>query len=48
MTNEAAIYVLRKGLVSTAQGIYGVSRPMLEYRLRMSGARTIQRRLASK
>ena len=44
MTNEAAIYIVRAGLVSAAQGIYGVSGPMLDYRLRVSGAYTIQQR----
>lgn len=42
--NEAAIYVVRQGLISAAQDIYGVSGSMLEYRLRVSGARTIQSR----
>lgn len=42
--NEAAIYILRSGLMLQAQGLYGVSRPMLEYRLRMSGAQRIQER----
>ena len=44
MPNEAAIYVLRKGLLTQAQGIYGVSADMLTYRLRVSGAQTIQER----
>jgi hypothetical protein len=42
--NEAAIYVVRKGLVMQAQGIYGVSAAMLTYRLRVSGAQKIQER----
>jgi hypothetical protein len=29
---------------STAQNVYGVSQPMLDYRLRVSGAYTIQSR----
>jgi Zn-dependent peptidase ImmA (M78 family) len=37
MTNEAAIHVVKKGLISVAQELYGVSRPMLDYRLRVSG-----------
>jgi hypothetical protein len=43
--NEAALHIIRQELVAMAQGIYGVSQPMLEYRLRMSGARTIHSRL---
>jgi hypothetical protein len=48
MPNEAAIYVVCEGLVATAQGLYGVSRPMLEYRLRISGAQRIQDRVRAK
>ena len=44
VTNEAAIYVVKQGLVPDAQRLYGVSRPMLDYRLRISGAHTIYRR----
>lgn len=46
ITNEAAVYIVRQGLVRMAQGVYGVSGPMLDYRLRVSGAYTIQRRRA--
>jgi hypothetical protein len=42
--NEAAVYIVREGLVAQAQGIYGVSEPMLTYRLRISGAHTIHAR----
>lgn len=42
--NEAAIHIVRQGLVPVAQGIYGVSQQMLEYRLRVSGAHTIHMR----
>lgn len=42
--NEAAIYILRSGLLPQAQGLYGVSAQMLEYRLRMSGAQRILER----
>ena len=42
--NEAAIHIVRQGLVPTAQRLYGVSQVMLEYRLRMSGARKIDER----
>ncbi|MBU6464457.1 MAG: ImmA/IrrE family metallo-endopeptidase, partial [Proteobacteria bacterium] len=44
MPNEATVYVLRNGLLMQAQGIYGVSSRMLTYRLRVSGAQTIQER----
>ena len=43
-TNEAAVHVVRQRPVSMAQGIYGVSGPMLDYRLGVSGAHTIHRR----
>jgi IrrE N-terminal-like domain len=43
--NEAAIQIVRQGLVSAAQKIYGVSQPMLDYRLRVTGAHTIHSRL---
>lgn len=42
--NEAAIHIVRQGLVLAACQIYGVSQPMLNYRLRVSGAETIQAR----
>jgi IrrE N-terminal-like domain len=42
--NEAALHIIRQRLVSVAQGIYGVSQPMLDYRLRVSGAHTIHSR----
>ncbi len=45
--NEAAIHIVRNGLISVAQRIYGVSRPMLDFRLRVSGAIAIQRRRAA-
>jgi hypothetical protein len=44
VTNEAAIHIVKKGLISVAQQLYGVSRPMLDYRLRISGAHTIHQR----
>lgn len=44
ITNEAAQYILARGLERQAPVLYGVSQPMLEYRLRMSGAITIQKR----
>jgi Zn-dependent peptidase ImmA (M78 family) len=42
--NEAAIYMVSHGLVSQAKIIYGVSEPILNYRLRVSGAHRIQER----
>jgi len=45
LTNEGALHVLKKRLVpTTAQQIYGISRPMLDYRLQVSGAQTIYQR----
>lgn len=42
--NEAALHIVSTGLMSAAQRLYGVSEPMLTYRLRVSGAHTIYRR----
>lgn len=42
--NEAANYIVREGLVSQAQRMYGVSGQMLTYRLRVSGAHRIHER----
>lgn len=42
--NEAALHIVSNGIVAKAQGMYGVSEQMLTYRLRVSGAQTIQRR----
>lgn len=42
--NEAAIHIVGQGLVSQAQHLYGVSAPMLNYRLRVSGAQRIHER----
>ncbi|WP_370867723.1 ImmA/IrrE family metallo-endopeptidase [Brevundimonas sp.] len=44
LTNEGANHVLKHGLASQARHTYGISQPMLEYRLRVSGATTIHRR----
>ncbi|RVD53569.1 MAG: ImmA/IrrE family metallo-endopeptidase [Mesorhizobium sp.] len=41
LPNEAAIHILQNGLMSQAQQLYGVSGPMLQYRLRVSGANQI-------
>lgn len=45
VSNEAAVHILLNGLTPRAQNLYGVSRPMLDFRLRMSGAYAIQRRV---
>jgi Zn-dependent peptidase ImmA (M78 family) len=42
--NEAAIHIVSKGIEDQAQQIYGVSAQMLNFRIRMSGARTIHQR----
>jgi Zn-dependent peptidase ImmA (M78 family) len=42
--NEAAVYIVREGLVARAGSIYGVSPAMLAYRLRVSGAHRIHER----
>ncbi|WP_105420638.1 MULTISPECIES: hypothetical protein [Neorhizobium] len=44
ITNEAANKIVLDGLYHQAQGIYGVSKPMLDFRLRVSGAQTIHQR----
>ncbi|ANL39257.1 ImmA/IrrE family metallo-endopeptidase [Rhizobium phaseoli] len=44
ITNEAANRIMLDGLYHQAQGIYGVSKPMLDFRLRVSGAQTIHQR----
>lgn len=45
ITNEAAFHIMRNYSTEQAQNIYGVSRQMLDYRLRISGAETRFRRL---
>lgn len=44
ITNEAARHILLSGLLDDAQDLYGVSKQMLDFRLRMSGAHAIHRR----
>lgn len=44
LTNEGALHVLTQGLLPIAKERYGISATMLEYRLRISGARTIAAR----
>lgn len=46
--NEAAVYIMRRGLTSTARQLYGVSQPMLIYRLRVSGAQKIHERVTKR
>lgn len=48
LPRDAALHVLRNGLKTNAQAIYGISKPMLEYRLRVSGAQTIFERSLAK
>lgn len=48
LPRDAALHVLRNGLKPRAQSIYQISRPMLEYRLRISGAQTIFARSLAK
>lgn len=42
--NEAALHIISNGLVPSAQRLYGVSQPMLTYRLGVSGAQKIYQR----
>jgi Zn-dependent peptidase ImmA (M78 family) len=44
LPNEAAVHVLMNGLKASAQAFYGISKPMLDYRLRVSGAQVIYER----
>jgi Zn-dependent peptidase ImmA (M78 family) len=44
LPNEAAVHVLLNGLKSRAGAIYEISKPMLDYRLRVSGAQAIYER----
>ena len=46
--NQAAVHIVQSGHNVIAQREYGVSQPMLSYRLRISGAYAIQQRLAAK
>jgi Zn-dependent peptidase ImmA (M78 family) len=48
LPKDAALHVLRNGLRPSAQAIYQISKPMLEYRLRVSGAQTIFTRSLAK
>lgn len=41
LPNEAALHLVSSGLLSQAQQLYGISRPMLTYRMRVSGANVI-------
>ena len=44
LPNEAANHIVRSALMSQAQILYGISKPMLTYRLRVSGAHVIHER----
>jgi Zn-dependent peptidase ImmA (M78 family) len=44
LPNEAARYLVSSGLLPQAQRLYGISKPMLTYRLRVSGAHVIHER----
>jgi Zn-dependent peptidase ImmA (M78 family) len=46
--DDAAKRIVLRGLGDTARNIYGISAEMLEYRLRVSGAIAIGRRVAAK
>lgn len=46
--NEAAWHIVKTGLVSSATSIYEVSRPMLDWRLQVSGSRIRGERYARK
>lgn len=48
LPKETALYILKNGLQSQAKSLYGVSTPMLTYRLRVSGAQTIHNRMKAK
>lgn len=48
ISNEAAWHIVRNGLTSGATSIYEVSRQMLDWRLRVSGARIRGERYARK
>ena len=47
ITNEAALHILQSGLIVEAHELYGVSKTMLNYRLRVSGAQKIFQRTKS-
>lgn len=44
ISNEAAVHIALNGFERAAGDMYGVSQQMLDFRLRVSGARTIQSR----
>lgn len=48
LPKEAALHILINGLKPNAQRLFGISRPMLNYRLRISGAQTIYERKLAK
>jgi Zn-dependent peptidase ImmA (M78 family) len=48
LPKDAALYVLKNGLSAQAGRIFGISKPMLNWRLRASGAQTIHHRSVAK
>lgn len=46
--DKAAIHIALNGLGQQAQDLYSVSKPMLAYRLRVSGANTIAQRMMAR
>jgi hypothetical protein len=48
ITNEAAHHIIRSGMGALALNVYSVSREMLTYRLRMSGAKITADRRAKR
>lgn len=48
LPKDAALHILKNGLNSQARSIYGISKPMLDYRMRVSGAQIIYARKLAK
>ena len=48
LPKDAALHILKNGLNSQARSIYGISKPMLDYRIRVSGAQIIHARQLAK
>lgn len=48
LPKAAALHILKNGLSSQARSIYGISKPMLDYRMRVSGAQIIHSRSLAK
>jgi len=45
VTNEAALHILMNRMIIIVPNIYGISKSMLSYRLQVSGAQTIYKRI---